>query len=163
VKNIFLKIFVLFLLVGCSRVFEVDNELSDKFIGKTFCTKETLFVWKWGQDQTRNFYYDEYMLIPPLRDEKTEIKHRNLLRKRFGFDVKGVILVEQNSRFRVTGVFYHWDFPSRSQYVVMAKILGLKNINKRTNVVNLILPMGLNKGDESKARFNEDYIGKCDD
>lgn len=149
-------------LYGCEYFFDVENEISEKFVGETYCAANTLFVWGF-KDESADFSYQKYSLMQPIEDENTLSEHKLLISNKYiGLPVKDVFLVREGTKVRVLEVRYMLRLPDGSRYFIIVEVDGLGIVSNNVDAISMFEPRTLNRGDEMEAKINRDYLGSCD-
>lgn len=150
-------------LSGCFGVSTPDKDhyLTKNFLGKIYCTKTPLFVWKLKEESTRHFEYYKYMIEPPIKGNHSLDKHKSLSKEINGFDQDWGYLKRGSKLIIEKIIYYHKFIYGNSGYYILARINneqfkdGLISLGP---LLNNVVPQ---KSSANETKINLQFVSEC--
>lgn len=163
--KLFCILLCLCIIVSCDTIETTSSEkdiLAKRFLGKTFCIKETLFIWQFFEDEISHFKHREFLLRKPLKEEKSISEHIALAEKYRSYRPKAFAL-DINTKLTISEILYRKVYIyDGSGYIVLAEINNKLFKNKLVDIGWLFLPLAPLKSDAKKAVVNGKYLAECE-
>ena len=151
------------MLSGCFGVSTpgADNYLSKNFLGKTYCTKTPLFIWKLKESDTDLFEYIKYKIARPIKGNHSLERHRVLAKEKYGFDQDWMYL-KRGSNLTIEKIIYYNKFIfGNSGYRLLAKADDNKFEGALIDLSSLLSNVIPQKHSEHKTKINPIFVLEC--
>lgn len=138
-----------------------DNYLSKNFLGKQYCTKTPLFIWKLKESDTRHFEYFKYVVDLPIKGNRYLDHHEFLAKEKYGFDQEWLYL-KQGSKLTIEKIFYYHKFIfGNSGYYLLAKSDNDEYKGSLIDFGSLLNNSVPQKNSAHKTTINPMYVEEC--